>query len=337
MTAVKLRDSSDSDSLDTRRTDQGNRNPYMNDITPRNAAVIRRHLDWFTRTGATTASITSRRDNLRRLAAALPVALLDVTPDHLDAWQSDLARRRHQRRAGGLTVNTIGTYTAHTRAFYRWALDAEIIEHDPSARLPRPRRPRGTAHPIPPKDFDLALAVAPEPIRTWLLLGALMGLRAMEIAQLRRDSVDEVGGRLIVSGIGKGRKPFRLVVPTAVEPALRQHLHVASGPLWTTPRGGVLTPAALSGIVRRFFLRQGMPYTMHWARHSYGRDLYAVTRDVLVTQEGMRHESPNTTRIYVPTSSKAVVSAGDRLARRALEGRRRGGRPREDGSAAAAA
>ncbi len=309
-------------------------------VTERNAAIIRRHVEWFERDGATATSLAARADCLRRFAAALPVPLLDATPNHLDTWQRDLGKRRHGRRTGGLSVNTIGTYTAHVRRFYAWCVEQQLLDVDPAARLPRVRRPQGQAHPVPEKDLVLALAIAPEPIRTWLMLAAFMGLRCMEIAQLHRDSVDEIDGRLVISGVGKGRKPFRLIVPTHVEPSLRLWLN-GSGPLWTTPRGYRLSAPVVSEMVNRWFRKQGMRYTMHWVRHSFGTAVYAQTKDLLLTQDLMRHSSPTTTRIYVETSSKAATKAADRLAARVLRERSRSTSGRADrppgGDVAAAA
>lgn len=311
----------------------------MSTISPRTARLINLHCDYFSRTGATAKSVKCRRENLTRMAAELPCELIDATFDVLDTWQSNLTRRPKHHGRGGLAPNTIAAYTSHAIGFYRWAVDAGHLDHSPADRLPRPLRPRGAAHPVPPADVRLILAIAPEPIRTWLLLAGLMGLRAMEIAQLRRDSVTEVEGRLVITGVGKGRKPFRMVVPHLdVEAALRQYL-TSTGPLWTRPGGGPATPHFVTRTVSAWFDKQGMPYTLHWLRHSFGSELYAQTRDVLLTQRSMRHSSPNTTQIYVETNDAAGTAAMDQLATRMLAGKKRRGRPQPDpdGSAAAAA
>lgn len=280
--------------------------------------LIRQHCDWFDRDGATEASVESRRDNIRRLAEWLPCPLLEATPTLLDEWQSDLRKRRNRRNGGPLADNTIATYSAHVRSFYRWAHENDRVETNPAARLPRIRRPRGQAHPIPEQHLITALSLAAEPMRTWLLLAAFMGLRCFEIAGLRRDNVHEIEGRLVIAGVGKGRKPFRLTVPLYVEPALRSHL-VGHGPLFRTPRGLPLTGHAVSRLTTRFFDRIGMStYTMHWARHSFGSATYQATKDLLLTQDLMRHASSDMTRIYVLTTRPEGVRAMDKVARQAL-------------------
>ncbi|WP_339125447.1 tyrosine-type recombinase/integrase [Pseudonocardia sp. D17] len=234
-------------------------------------------------------------------------------------------------------MSTIATYTSNARAFYAWALETGLIAVDPTARLPRIKVPPAVAHPVPDRDLRLAIELAEEPLRTWLVLAAFMGLRAMEIAQLTRDSIDEVEGRLVLSGIGKGRKPFRITVPLHVEPSIRQYMHMR-GPLWRTASGGAMKPSTVSRLVTKFFARHGMPYSLHWLRHSFGTAFYAATRDVLLTQDVMRHASPNTTRIYVRTTGAAATKAMDRLSKslRPRTGRRTS-RGHADGETGAAA
>lgn len=309
----------------------------MLNISSQTARLIELHCDYFSRTGATAKSVQCRRENLSRMARELRCPLIEATFADLDTWQSTLTRRQKHHGRGGLSANTVACYTSHAIAFYRWAVDAGHLEYSPAERLPRPKRPIGAAHPVPESDLRLLLAVAPEPIRTWLLLAGLMGLRSMEIAQLRRDSVTEVEGRLVLSGIGKGEKPFQMVVPRHdVEPALRRYL-ATTGPLWTRPSGGPMTAHALTRTVSAWMKSQGMPYTLHWLRHSFGSELYAQTQDVLVTQRSLRHSSPNTTQIYVKLKAEAETAAMDRLAKRVLKPRRRKPGPADDGSVAPAA
>jgi len=62
-----------------------------------------------------------------------------------------------------------------------------------------------------------------------------------------------------------------------------------------------------------FFRKIGMSYTIHQLRHTFGTTIYQQTRDLLLTQDVMRHNSPVTTRLYVQTSSPEATTAMDRL------------------------
>lgn len=291
-----------------------NHDQGMPELSPSDERMIRLHCDWFDRSGATPVSLGHRRENLIRIAKALPCDLVDATPAVLDGWQSRL-RRATSTRGRPYAANTLGSYTSHARAFYRWAAEAGHTDSDIAARLPRIRRPSAQAHPIPEKDLRIALAVANEPMRTWLLLAAFMGMRAMEIAQQTRESVIEFEDRLVMTGIGKASKPFKLTVPRAIDADVRRCLP-REGPMWFTPTGRVLTAKYLSELVSDFFREQSMPYTLHWARHSFGSSMYALTKDLLLTQDAMRHSNPNTTRIYVQTQTAQAIAAMDQIAQR---------------------
>lgn len=266
--------------------------------------IIHLHADWLRRTGATERTVFHRRENLRRLAERLPCPLLDATPALLDDWQSALT----------VCTASIATYTNHVCGFFRWALDNEHVTADPSTRLPRPKVPTGVARPIPERDIRVALGCATEPLRTWLLLATFMGLRAMEIAQIRHEDLTETGGRLLLAGVGKGTRAYRLPVPLTIEPDIRAHMQRQRGPLWLTEHGRPLTAGYVTNAASRFFRTIGMTYTLHQARHTFGTTFYRATRDLLLTQDVMRHRSPNSTRRYVETTRDEATAAMDQLA-----------------------
>ncbi|MBA2558449.1 MAG: site-specific integrase [Propionibacteriales bacterium] len=288
--------------------------------------MIRLHCDWARRSGATDATLHHRRGNLRRLGERLPCDLLDATPAHLETWQSNLLR-------ADLSLSTIATYTTHAVTFYRWAVDAGHLDVDPSARLPRTKVPRRRPRPIPEPELTILLDTAAEPLRTWLLLAGYMGLRAHEIAQIRRDDVHDRGGRMFLTGVGKGRTPYTMAVPAQVVPYLAAHLRVTPGPLWTAPRGGRLRPDRVTLEATRLMRALGMHHTLHALRHRFGTKVYDLTKNLLVTQHAMRHSSSATTLLYVAISNTETTAAIDRLARSLRRPPSRGKPPGRDEAA----
>ena len=269
--------------------------------------VIARHVDWLRRTGATPITLRYRRGVLLRLARALPGPLLEATADDVDRWQAALT----------VSVSTLAGYTSHVRQFFKWAVETGRVDVDPTTRLPKTKVPRRQARPVPTADLRVALTCAGEPIRTWLVLAAYMGLRCAEIAGMKREDVTEHDGRLYLSGIGKGNKPFRLPVPEHVTPVLQQHLSGRSGALWrTAPGGRPSRPKDVSEQVVAFFRAIGMPYSLHQCRHSFGTAMYSQTKDLLLVQDVMRHENPVSTRAYVQTASPETTAAMDKLSAR---------------------
>ncbi|QJY46627.1 tyrosine-type recombinase/integrase [Pseudonocardia broussonetiae] len=265
--------------------------------------MIRLHVDWLRRTGATDRTVYHRRENLRRYAERIDVELLDATHDDIDRWQAGLR----------VSLSSVRTYTNHIASFYRWAVDAGHLDTDPAVRIPRPKIPARAARPVPEKDYALLLDAAPEPVRTWLLLAGFMGLRAHEIAQMRREDITERGGRMYLSGVGKGQKSFLLAVPREVEPFLAAHLRTRPGPVWATIRGGRVSAKYVTNTVTALMRAVELPYTLHCLRHRFGTALWGQTRDLLVVQQAMRHANPNTTRLYVATADGEATAAMDRL------------------------
>lgn len=293
-----------------RVTDQSRMRTTTTTISEIDRRLIRLHVDHLRRTGASIRTQAQRRENLRRLAERLPVPLLEATPDHLNDWQSSLT----------VSLSSIATYSSHCRCFYAWAVDSGHLEHDPAYRLPRPKLPAAKPRPIPTDDFEMALACAPEPVRTWLVLGAFMGLRASEVAAIKREDFVEgiIGGkrRTLLTGIGKGSKAYRLAVPVEVMPILQPHLTGRPGPLWRNAQHRPVTGDNVSDRVSEFFRRLGMPYTMHWTRHTFGTEVQKQTGDSRQTQVLMRHESLATTQMYVEPVTSEGVRALDRLSAR---------------------
>ncbi|RDJ92913.1 hypothetical protein B4Q13_25540, partial [Lacticaseibacillus rhamnosus] len=108
------------------------------------------------------------------------VPLLAARRDDLAGWYASL------------TVSASGraTLRAMIRTFYRWALLEELIEKDPTLRLERPKLPARLPRPMADADVRDALTNAPPRVKQILYLAAFGGLRAMEIAALRREDLD---------------------------------------------------------------------------------------------------------------------------------------------------
>lgn len=286
------------------------------------------HIDSIRRNGALPRTCDYRLGVLNRLSRALPVDLLDATRDHLLDWRAGL---------DGLAPNTIGSYVSSVRCFYQWCVDEGHLESDPALRLPRPKPRRYKPRPVPHDDLTVALACAPEPIRTWLLLARLLGLRAAEIAGMRRQDIVYIDGRPYLDGIGKGAEPFRMHISAPLMSALRPHLVGGPGPMWRIKSGRRTTPRDVSRAIAAFFTRIGMPYTAHQLRHSFGTEMWGQSHDAMLVKQVMRHRRLDTLSVYVETTSEAAAAAMERQAARFSERRSRrtrAGHPRAERRAA---
>lgn len=211
-----------------------------------------------------------------------------------------------------LTVYDVRSYLLHrqlspwTRLVYlrhlqAWARFANIP--DPTEGIRRPRQPRLLPDPLPEEHLSRLLQHLDSAIeRTWVLLGAYAGLRAHEVAKLAAE--DLADGTLRV--LGKGGRVDVLPIAPVLADALQLWAD-AAGPLWP----GVSAKTVNRRIQRRA-LKLGIPMRFHQLRHRFGTAVYAATHDLLLTQQLMRHASPQTTAGYAAVAnarSTSVVSS----------------------------
>jgi integrase len=255
------------------------------------ADVIERHLMECEATGLSPATIRGRRELLHRLRADLG-PLLTLTTDAIVGWLAPYA---------GWTLNT---YWGHAVAFFRWAVLADELAVDPTRRLKRPRQPKGLPRPASRELFRAIVGDGVEPWVTVVLLAGLAGLRAGDVCRLRREDIDQ---RVIRVTAGKGNKDAEL--PT--HPDIWAHVKDRpSGLLLTTPRGNPYTAKHLSVRFGAYLEHRGWPHvTAHQFRHLFGTAVYQSTRDLLLTQQLLRHSSVATTQIYAQLADETKTQA----------------------------
>ena len=225
--------------------------------------------------------------------------LFDATKDDVEGY-IDSRRGRQGKRLAPRTKYSILT-TLH--AFYRWAIDNELTQVDPTVRVRRPKMRRVLPRPIEDRDLAYALEMANPELRAMLLLGCFQGLRCMEIAGLeRQDIMDQAKPAKLRVAEGKGGHERVMPLHPAVLEALKAHRmppQSRGGPIFTMEHGGGYTAARLSARLRLFFDELDIDASAHQLRHYFGTQIYARSRDIRLTQELMGHQSPNTTAGYV--------------------------------------
>jgi integrase len=248
---------------------------------------------------APRTTIRSRVQLLERLDRELPMGLELATIAELENWLAG-------PDDPGLewSANTRASYWQHCTQFYRWAADPKQprLDFDPSASLPRPRRPKGVPHPIRDEDLARLLTVAREPFKTYIKLAAFQGMRSGEISRLCRDHVDERETRIA----GKGDKVR--VVPTheQVWPMVKD---LPAGPVARTIRGNPASPQYISGETGKYLRALQIEGTLHWGRHWFATKLLLEEEEggaganLRTVQELLGHEDVSTTAIYTRVTS----------------------------------
>lgn len=244
-------------------------------------------------------TITQKGYALARIGRWLnPVDLLKATHDQLEGYLDRLDK-----------PETRATEISHMRSFYKWAVIEELIPVDPTARLIRPRVPRRLPRPMPDGDLSVALDMAPDRIRPWLMLAAYAGLRACEVAPLRaEDLMWSNDPPLIVVDQGKGGHMGAVPMAPVLESELRAL--ASRGWLFTYRNGesGHIPPHLVSSYSNKYLHDLGISHTFHTLRHWFGtQTLRANGGDLRQSQELMRHQSPVSTAIYTWVDPKAAA------------------------------
>lgn len=216
--------------------------------------------------------------------------------DPLTATSDDI--RRYLAQWNDSPANTRHTYRVALAAFYRWALDAEVLEVDPMRKVPKVRSPKGAPRPITDAQFAVVLADAPPRMRAWLLLGADAGLRRAEIAGI--DPRAAMGRRLHVVGKGAHQR----IVPLS----LRLVDALAAVETWE------VTPRQVGQRISWHMRRRDVDATTHQLRHYAATRYYAASgNDLRATQAFLGHASSATTEVYVAWASDGLDTM-DRMA-----------------------
>lgn len=262
--------------------------------------VVARHLRWGRRAGLRPSTLEQRRRCMNRL-------LRHVGHDDVLAIGELELEEFCDRLAG---TDGMAAEVSHIRGFYRWAVEFELIETDPSARLRRPKTQRRLPRPISDEDLAVALTDPPPRVKPILYLAAYAGLRAQDMCGLRVDDL-RWADRLVVVSDGKGGTERVVDMSDALLWALRTCELPMGG--WLFPyadgRAGHLHGYRVSMLANHYLHGLGIGATLHQLRHWAGTKFYQATRDLRATQQFLGHASITSTTIYTLVD-REITAAG---------------------------
>ncbi|GAA1402111.1 tyrosine-type recombinase/integrase [Pseudonocardia kongjuensis] len=270
---------------------------------------IEQHLDWMRRCGLADSTLKARRMVLTYVAEFLGHDPAHATAHDLDRWQSNLD-----------TIAKVRWQTAMITPYYRWLQAHGIRQDNPAALLPRPRRRARVRRPIPEDRLFTAVVEAPMPVRAYLLLAGWSGLRATEIAALRREDITpNLDGTSWVALVrGKGDHERVVPIPDWVYEDMLPHLP-DSGPCFTRLYGDRTQQITRKQVSQNvgYYLRKKrkIPDTLHSLRRRVATALLHDTRDVRMVQELLGHASLSTLHFYGDVTLQDMTSAVARLPR----------------------
>ena len=268
--------------------------------------------------GLSKNTLESYRRDLRQfgdwVAAASGHALLEAS-------ESDIAAYLASRKSQSLKLGARAVVKASTQArlhsslkrFYHFALRANRITQDPTAKLDTPKKPPRFPKTLSEADVE-ALLEAPEVEttlglrdRTMLEVLYASGLRVSELVALKIVEVSLDMG--VVRVFGKGSKE-RLVplgeeamawIDRYMKEARQQLLKGRqSDAVFVTARGEAMTRQAFWYLLKRHAARAvpGKSLSPHTLRHAFATHLINHGADLRVVQMLLGHADISTTQIY---------------------------------------
>jgi integrase/recombinase XerD len=263
---------------------------------------------WQLAQGLALRTVDERCRLIRRMALEVPADPVTVGFDELVEWMAV-----HD----GWSPSTRATYHSALRAWFTWLVRMGHRIDDPMVKVGSPRPPRRQPRPVPDQHLPRLLASRMHTrSRVMILLACYAGLRVHEIAKIRGEDVDLIGGELTVKGKGGVVRQIPLaaelgrVAATMPRRGYWFASHTGSGPI---------RPTSVSTIISHAMRRAGVPGTAHSLRHWFGTTLVDDGADLRTAQELLRHASLATTQIYTKVSDRSRREAIDRLdVRRAL-------------------
>lgn len=237
--------------------------------------LIEAYLAWLA-VNAAPGTIRARRYQLTAFARTHDLAY--VTVEDVTAWLAGESRGPAARKS----------FLSALRSFYKWAVAAGRLEHNPTLLAHSIRVPEGVPKPCPEDVLGRALARADEETRLMLMCGAYAGMRRAEIAALHESWVTHVG--LMVTG--KGRKTRRVPIHPNLAPLLMFSDYAFPSPYRKRKH---MSPDYVADRVESVL--EG--WTTHSLRHRFATQAYRATKDIRAVQQLLGHASPTTTARYV--------------------------------------
>ncbi|HEV7913922.1 MAG TPA: tyrosine recombinase XerC [Albitalea sp.] len=263
----------------------------------------------------TLAIYTEAFERLQQFAAAAPVALREVQPQHVRRWAGQL-------HSQGLAPRSIALVLSAWRGLYRRLGHDGRVAANPvdGVRAPKAAKPLPKALSV---DHAVALAgsdaggettspalAARDHCIVELLYGC--GLRVGELVGLDLQASGEAAGWVDLADalahvLGKGSKRRSVPVGGPALQAMRGWLDVRAAlarpgeaALFVSRRGTRLTASQVRSRLKRLALAAGLPTHVHphMLRHSFASHLLQSSGDLRAVQELLGHANISTTQVY---------------------------------------
>lgn len=214
-------------------------------------------------------------------------------------------------------IGTILPLRSAVKHYLTWKGEdpAEIEAKLPSAKGRRPSRKQALS-PDQLAAFRTAADAQNEPMRTLMLLLPETGLRIGAMCSLRRDNITKMDGHYVLRF--RGKRDTERIVPLTSRARRLLALYIKHQQperlLWPSPRGGAITPSAVTAAMRRIRDEIGVAdLTPHTLRYTFATSLLRKKVPITTVKELMGHKSIRTTANYQVPDMGILADAIEQL------------------------
>jgi len=231
-------------------------------------------------------------DEYRRFADWYRGALIDLTRDHLYRYMEALV---HMRNLG---VTSVRKVMHIIRGLLSYGHTTGVLPLNVGAKLNMPRpKDTLTERILTQEQVHAIIAASDNPLMIRTLY--LSGIRRAELIGLTWADVQEAHGRGQLTVYGKGQKTRTVGIPKRLYDDLHAIRRV-SGPVFTRPDGGRLSPEQVHRAFKRAAIKAGLPQASpHWMRHAHASASLEAGAPLPLVQRDLGHTSTATTGKYL--------------------------------------
>jgi integrase/recombinase XerD len=259
--------------------------------------------------------VTSRR-KLGEFAQASAIANRMVLGKFAEFVGRDLpiekvARRHVEKWVESLNIspNSKRCYLSDLRTFLAWCVEHDLIATNPAVKVKGPKARRPVPRALSAGDITKILeCVDDDRARLIVLFGAQEGMRAAEIAGIRREDLNLA--EWLVTVTGKGSKQREIPISEETRDVLCRYLLEHPGPTGPLlrdkrdPRKGI-SPPYVSKLASQFMYQAGVKFaafdgrSTHALRHSAASHMLEHGAEIRDVSEYLGHSELTSTQVYL--------------------------------------
>jgi len=227
-------------------------------------------------------------------------SFLVYVKDTTHRWDTNNARANRP-----VSPTTVKSYYISLSALYTWAMEEQLIEHNPMANVKKPKLPNRTVKGLEPEIIKTLLnafngrGINNLRNKAMLLMFLDTGLRLSELTNLKLSDINLDKG--IIETIGKGNKERYARIGVKTQKALWNYLTVRpvdTEYVWQGRENGKMTKDGIAQMVRKLGKRLGMRLSPHKLRHSFAISFLRNGANPFELQIALGHTTLEMTRRY---------------------------------------